>query len=60
MEQVPEQENPLRAKPPRKACQISIMWPCESDDEAMHVKKAIDELIKDIKEKRYTFNITEM
>jgi len=44
----------------RKACQISIMFPVEEDALAMIVKAAIDSVVKDIKDKRYTFNITEM
>lgn len=46
--------------PLKKACQISIMFPVADDDEAVHVKKRIDAVVGDIKEKRYTFNITEM
>lgn len=43
-----------------KACQISLMFPCSSDDEALAIKKAIDAVVPDVEGKRYTFQITEM
>ncbi len=44
----------------KKGVSIQIMFPCESDDEAIAIKKAIDEIVKDIPEKRYTFSISEV
>ena len=44
----------------KKGVSIQIMFPCESDDVAIGIKKQIDEVVKDIPEKRYTFNISEV
>ncbi len=57
-DQEPKQE-PLKT-PPKKGVSIQIMFPCESDDEAIAIKKAIDDIVKDIPEKRYTFSISEV
>ena len=46
--------------PARKGCHISIMFPVEDDQEALDVKKGIDNCIPDVEGKRYTFQITEM
>jgi len=56
--QLPLQEQ--APKPPKKACQISIMFPVDDDQKALDVKKAIDVIVKDIQDRRYTFNISEM
>ena len=45
---------------PKKGVSIQIMFPCECDDEAIAIKKAIDCIVKDIPEKRYTFAISEV
>jgi len=60
MAETQEHQDPPPPPMIKKGCQISLMWPCQSDDEALAVKKAIDELVKDITDKRYTFQITEM
>jgi len=58
--------DPETPKPPlpkvgaKKGVSIQLMFPCEEDDEAMAIKKAIDDVVKDIKEKRYTFSISEV
>ena len=44
---------------PKKACMINIMFPVETDDEALEVKKHIDDVLTDKKDKRYTFQIVE-
>ncbi len=44
---------------PKKSCMITLMFPVTDDSEALAVKKVIDETIKDIKEKRYKFEIIE-
>jgi len=54
-----QSELPAKSKP-QKGVSIQIMFPCESDDMAIDIKKQIDEVVKDIKEKRYTFNISEV
>ncbi len=55
-------EQPKTPKPnqPKKGVSIQIMFPCESDDSAMIIKKRIDEVVKDVTEKRYTFSISEV
>ncbi len=55
-----EHQDPPPPAMMKKGCQISLMWPIKADDEALDVKKAIDTIVADIKEKRYTFQITEM
>lgn len=57
-EQEPKQSPPKTT--PKKGVSIQIMFPCESDDKAIAIKKAIDEVVKDIPEKRYTFSISEV
>jgi len=60
---MPEPEEPKQAplKPgAKKGVSIQIMFPCESDDYAIKVKAAIDNVVKDIPEKRYTFSISEV
>jgi len=44
---------------PKHSCMITLMFAIESDEEALHVKKVIDEAVKNITEKRYTFTINE-
>lgn len=44
---------------PKKACMINLMFPVTDDKEAMDIKQQIDEAVKDIKEKRFTFQIIE-
>ncbi len=44
---------------PKKSCMITLMFGIESDTEALELKKVIDEQVKDIKKKRYTFQINE-
>jgi len=57
-----EQEPESPQTPPmiKKGCHISLMFPVKDDAEAMHVKQRIDAAVGDIKDKRYTFQITEM
>ena len=45
---------------PKKGVSIQIMFPCESDNEALAIKKRIDDVVKDVTEKRYTFSISEV
>ena len=47
-------------KPPRKACQIMVMFPVENDEDALAIKQAIDKVVGDIPEKRYNFSINEV
>jgi len=56
-----EQPKPAIPQPgAKKGVSIQIMFPCESDDEAVAIKKQIDAIVKDIAEKRYTFSISEV
>lgn len=44
----------------RKACQIMIMFPVENDEDALAIKKAIDDVVGDLPDKKYNFSINEM
>jgi len=56
-----QEQAPERSFPPiRKGCQISLMFQCDSDDKALAIKKAIDDVLPDLENKRFTFQITEM
>ncbi len=44
----------------KKGVSIQIMFPCEDDDYALAIKAQIDDVVKDIPEKRYTFSISEV
>jgi len=44
----------------KKGVSIQIMFPCESDAVAIDIKAKIDDIVKDIEEKRYTFSISEV
>jgi len=44
---------------PKKACMVTLMFGVTHDTEALEVKKAIDEAVKDIEKKRFTFQIIE-
>lgn len=60
MTETPEHPGVDTPKQKRKGCQISLMFPCDNDEEALAVKKAIDAVVPDVEGKRYTFQITEM
>ena len=53
-------ETPPKQEMPKRSCMINLMFAIENDAEALAVKSAIDEAVKDMKEKRYTFQITEL
>lgn len=44
---------------PKKACMINLMFPVTDDKDALAIKQGIDEIVKDIVEKRFTFQIIE-
>ena len=44
---------------PKKSCMVTLMFEIKTDDEAMAVKKVIDEAVKNIEKKRFTFQIIE-
>jgi len=44
---------------PKHSCMITLMFAIVTDAQALAVKKAIDDAIKDIPEKRYNFQINE-
>lgn len=48
-------ENQETPKP--EICHIEIMFPVNNDDEAMKYKRAVNEAVKDIPTKRFTFSI---
>lgn len=43
----------------QKGCIITLMFPVEDDKFALEIKSRIDECIKDIPDKRFTFQINE-
>ena len=45
--------------PPKKACMITLLFEVKTDEEALAVKKVLDEQVGDIDKKRYTFQIVE-
>lgn len=49
------QNNPM----PKKACMITLMFPVTDDKAAIDIKQQLDVIIKDIKDKRFTFQIVE-
>ncbi len=52
-------DTPPTTPMPKKSCMITLMFAIEDDAEATKLKAVIDDAIKDIKEKRYTFQIQE-
>lgn len=50
-----QQQTPV----PKKSCMITVMFGIEDDKEALNVKQQIDDALKDLKDKRYTFQINE-
>lgn len=47
-------------KDQKEICSIRIMFPVESDDEAIAVKKKVGELLKDIPDSHIEFSIHTM
>lgn len=52
-------EKPPENTMPKKACVINLMFECTDDKQAFAVKEAIDAIVKDIQQKRFTFQIVE-
>lgn len=44
---------------PAKSCMITLAFGIKTDEDALAVKKVIDEAVKDIEKKRYSFQIIE-
>lgn len=44
---------------PKKSCMITLMFGIDTDEQALVVKQVVDDAIKDIEKKRYTFQINE-
>lgn len=44
---------------PKKGVMVTITFPIESDTEAIEVKQQLNEALKDVKDKRFTFQIFE-
>lgn len=54
-------EQPPQVTPmPKKSCIVNLMFPIKEDTEALAVKAILDDALKDLKEKRYTFQIIEV
>lgn len=52
-------EQSLQTPMPKKSCMITIMFPVTDDSEALRTKQNIDDALKDVRDKRYTFQINE-
>ena len=45
--------------PTPQVCHIDILFPVTSDEQALEVKRIISDALKDVKQKRVRFSITE-
>ena len=52
-------KTPIPTKP-KKGVSIQIAFPCEDDEDAMEVKRQIDNALAKFDDKRYTFSIAEI
>jgi hypothetical protein len=52
-------DTPQTPPMPKKVCMVQLMFPIDNDKDALDVKQQIDAVIKDIKDKRFTFQIIE-
>lgn len=52
-------QEPQRPDMPKKACSIDIMFPVADDEVALDIKKKINAIVDDIKDKRFRFQIIE-
>lgn len=52
-------DKPPESPMPKKACVISLMFECVEDKQAFELKAQIDAMVKDIQQKRFTFQIVE-
>lgn len=43
----------------KQVCRMEIVFPIESDEQAIAIKRIVGEALKDIKNKRFTFSIAE-
>ena len=48
-----------KSKQHKKGCVINLMFPVVNDSDAIAVKQQIDNAVKNIKDKRLTFQIVE-
>lgn len=60
MEEATTQDKAMPSTQPKKACQITLMFPVVDDEEAIHIKARIDAVVEGLKEKRYNFSISEV
>lgn len=44
---------------PKAYCMVTLIFPITGNEQALHVKEVIDHAIKDVKDKRYTFQIVD-
>lgn len=54
--ETPPEKTPM----PKKSCVITLMFAIKDDAEALAVKAKMNEIVKDLEEKRYSFQITEI
>ena len=55
MENLPE-----KSESPKQVCSITVVFPVESDDAAIDVKKKIGEVVSDVEDARVDFRIMNM
>ena len=60
MVEIQEPKQPEPKPGAKKGVSIQIMFPCPNDSVAIGIKAKIDDVLKDITEKRYTFSISEV
>lgn len=53
------EERPQRVPLPPKSCMITVMFPIQDDQQAYDLKKLLNEFLKDLPDKRFTFQINE-
>ena len=48
-----------KTKPHKKVCMVNLVLPIDSNEEALRIKEYFDNAVKNVKEKRYQFQIIE-
>lgn len=46
-------------KAQKKVCMVTLAFAIDTNEEAIHIKEYFDNAVKDVKQKRYTFQIIE-
>jgi hypothetical protein len=43
----------------KQVCRIEIIFPIDSDEQALAIKRGVSDAVKDLEKKRFTFSIAE-